>query len=240
MRCEWLGVALMTAAVRASTPSPTPVAAKPASDFEEAKPITGGAGVRPDSVRLLAAARRGELDVVTRLVEAGEAVNPPAGWRTPLIAAALHDHVAVMEYLLAKGAQVNARDLQGRSALWASVWANQPNAFKLLLAKGADVNVASKTGDTLLFMAVERGTLDLARELIAKGAVVDRPSQNPLMKGFTPLHRAAMLRNAAMAGLLLDHGADPQAKNEKGQTPADLATGPEADEIRKLLQSKKR
>ena len=225
----------------APLPSPSPRAAVTAPALvEAAEPGV----VRPEQVRLLEAARRGELDVVKRLVEAGENVNPPAGWRTPLIAAALHSHIAVMEYLLAKGADVNARDRLGRSALWAAVWGDQPAALRLLLSKGADVNVSAKTGDTLLFMAVEGGRLEMARELITRGAAIDRPSQNPLWKGYTPLQRAVTLRNAGLVALLLEHGADRQVKNDLGRTAADLAAalpaGPDADEIRKLLAPAKR
>lgn len=238
-RSVWVGVVLAAwPAWSAPLPSPSPTAPAPDA-VEAAEPGI----VRPEQVRLLEAARRGELDVVKRLVDAGESVNPPAGWRTPLIAAALHSRIAVMEYLLSKGAEVDARDRLGRSALWAAVWGDQPEAFRLLLSKGADVDVSAKTGDPLLFMAVEGGRLEMARELIARGATVDRKSQNPLWKGYTPLQRAVTLRNAALVTLLIEKGADREAKNDKGQTAADLAAalpaGPDADQIRRLLRPAK-
>jgi ankyrin repeat protein len=233
-------LAALSAWGAAPSPSPSPAATVAPAPVEAAAPGV----VRPEQVRLLEAARRGELDVVKRLVEAGETVNPPGGARTPLIAAALHSRLAVMEYLLAKGADVNARDRLGRSALWAAVWGDQPEAFRLLLSKDAAVEVSAKTGDTLLFMAVEGGRLEMARELIARGAQVDRPSRNPLWRGYTPLQRAVTLRNAKAVALLVEKGADPRVKNDQGQTAADLAAalpaGPDADAIRALLASEKR
>lgn len=240
MRRGWgagvLFAALPLGAAPVPSPSPSPRATTGApAVVEAAEPGV----VRPEQVRLLEAARRGELDVVKRLVEAGETVNPPDGSRTPLIAAALHDHVAVMEYVLAKGAPVDARDRLGRSALWAAVWAGQPQAFKLLLDKGADVNVSAKTGDPLLFMAVEGGRAEMVRELLTRGATVDRPSRSPLWQGVTPLQRAVTLRSVELVTLLLERGADARVKNDKGQTAVDLAAalsaGPDAEAIRKLL-----
>lgn len=219
-------------------PSPAPVGAPAsppaASGYED---LDAPLSPRGRENRLLLAARRGELDVVKALVEGGERVNPPSGWRTPLIAAALHDQVAVMEYLLDRGAQADARDRLGRSALWAALWAEKAAAARLLIARGAAVDVPAKSGETPLFLAVERGLVDLARELIARGADVDRPSPGVLLVGYRPLHRAAMMGRLDVLRLLLEHGADPQAKTPQGQTAADLAQGPQADAIRALLKS---
>lgn len=234
----WLcAVAPLAWPVQSPSPSPAPSPAAAPVFVEAAEPGV----VRPEQVRLLQAARRGELDIVRGLVEAGESVNPPAGSRTPLIAAALHGHIAVMEYVTAKGAEINARDRLGRSALWAAVWAGQREAFDWLLAHGADVNVAAKTGDPLLFLAVEARQLDMARALIEHGAPVERASRSPLWQGFTPLQRAVTLRDVPMVALLRGKGADPRAKNDKGATALDLAhalgAGADADEIRRLLRA---
>ncbi len=214
--------------------SPTPRPEIPGYD------TLGSGSERGREVRLLIAARRGELDVVKRLVESGESVNPRSSWRTPLTAAALHDHVPVLDYLLAQGADLNARDRLGRSALWAAVWAEQAGAFRLLLERGAACDVSAKSGETPLFLAVERNQLEMTRALLDKGADVNRPSPGVLLPGYRPLHRAAMLGHVELVRLLLERGAEPSAKNSAGRTPADVAAGENAETVRKLLKAPRR
>ena len=43
--------------------------------------------------------------------------------------------------------------------------------------------------------------------------------------GSTPLHLAARFDERSAAELLLEHGADPAARNAEGRTPADVAAG---------------
>ena len=45
-------------------------------------------------------------------------------------------------------------------------------------------------------------------------------------EGNTPLHRAAANCRYALAQLLIQHGADPNTKNNQDKTPADLANCP--------------
>ena len=45
----------------------------------------------------------------------------------------------------------------------------------------------------------------------------------PVRRGFTPLHRAAVNGDAALASLLLAQGADPNARADLGQTPLHMA-----------------
>ncbi|KAI8924506.1 hypothetical protein BC831DRAFT_300150 [Entophlyctis helioformis] len=61
---------------------------------------------------------------------------------TPLIAATHYGHVEAVEYLLAKGANVNARagTGKGRSALMIAAWTRRKNLVKLLLQNGAIVD----------------------------------------------------------------------------------------------------
>ena len=109
-----------------------------------------------------------------------------------------------------------------------------------LLERGAAVNARNPMGNTSLWFACQSGEeaaarLAIARELIAAGAEIDRRCE----EGTTALSYAAWRGPAALVGLLLAHGADPELGSEKGERPLDHARrGPNAserDEIVRLL-----
>ena len=89
-------------------------------------------------------------------------------------------------YLLAHGADVNARDSWGRTALVIDAEAVDPRAVRLLLAHGADVNDADKYGRTALMWAAAKGQADTAHALLGAGA--DPTAQD--VKGHTALYWA--------------------------------------------------
>ena len=77
-----------------------------------------------------------------------------------------------VDYLLRHGADVNAKDVYGQTALMDVSRALSPRATILLLARGADVNARDETGHTALMVAVEEGQIATARILLAHGADV--------------------------------------------------------------------
>lgn len=87
-----------------------------------------------------------------------------------LIEAAYGGQPARVSALLAKGADVNARDEYGYTAL---MWAAQGGyvlTLKTLLAKGADVNAKEKNGRTALLIATIKGQKKVVEALLAGGA----------------------------------------------------------------------
>lgn len=70
---------------------------------------------------------------------------------TPLYAAVLSGHKDVVEFLVAKGADVNAKSNDGYTSLHAAAADGYKDVVALLIAKGADVNARNNDGVPPLF-----------------------------------------------------------------------------------------
>ncbi|MBW7476098.1 ankyrin repeat domain-containing protein [Paenibacillus oenotherae] len=79
------------------------------------------------------------------------------------------DSAAVLE-LLKKGANINARDARGRTAIMAATHGNNPDTVKLLIDAGADINAQDDRKDNPLLYAGAEGLLDIVKLMIDAGA----------------------------------------------------------------------
>jgi truncated hemoglobin YjbI len=102
---------------------------------------------------------------------------------------------------------------RGQTLLHDAVMAGQVEFATALIRAGADPDAKEAEGHTPLYRAA---TGQAARVLLAAGATVDVPS-GPT-RG-TALHQAARRGRDDVAAVLLDHGADMEARDNKGQTP---------------------
>ena len=142
---------------------------------------------------------------------------------------------ATIRALLEQGADVNAGDSGGATALlWAAQWDNVTTA-RLLIGAGAEVDAANDYGMTPLLMACTNGSAAMVTLLLDAAA---RPNQvDP--SGVTPLMTAARVGNADVVRTLILHNADLHAQERLlGQTALMWAASEEhLDVVRVLLES---
>jgi len=149
------------------------------------------------------------------LVDHASALRPVVDHAT-LLKAAESGNVNAIKDLLEKGADVNAIDEWGNTALSEAARAGHIAVVKLLIDKGADVNAKDdkrgwifnytfdRRGMTALMWAAERGHTEVVKFLIEKGADVNARNSG----GWTALSFAARAGHIEVVKLLIKKGAD--------------------------------
>jgi len=145
---------------------------------------------------LYVACLEGHSAVVQVLLEHDDvdinAVGVEKDGSTPLMGCCEGGHAELAKLLLESGADLEARNHSGATALfYATQQGHQDVVQLLLLDSRCDANVMKDDGSTPLFLAVLNGRLDIVRMLLDAGASVDIRS----LAGDTPLSIAK--QNAA-------------------------------------------
>ena len=107
---------------------------------------------------------------------------------------------------------------------------------ELLLLEGGFVDLWSPDGFTALHLAAFFGHQAVADELLRRGADVSAVSRNPLR--VQAIHSAAAGNHTDVVQTLLDHHADPNARQEGGFAPLHAAAQNGNEELYELLVSR--
>ncbi len=183
------------------------------------------------------------------LDQGADPARPDSIGRTPLHAAVETGKVALVQALLAHGADPNARLIEapfvfkgdfvsygryvGATPLWLAAAARVPNVdiLRRLAAAGADAGAAADDGTTPLMAAVgmvqnearlaaESEVLELVTLLVDLDIDVNAVDR----RGRTAMHGAARLARNTLIGVLVDNGAKVNIADARGQTPMDVGT----------------
>lgn len=121
-----------------------------------------------DTPRLNGKSRTSNIELAMTLLERGADPNEGDGNHTPLMIAVAGDNMPLVRLLLARGANVQARDKDGQTPLFYA--GDSLDATALLLEKGANPNGTDKELRTPLMSA---RTLEVAKLLVDKGATIN-------------------------------------------------------------------
>lgn len=134
--------------------------------------------------------------------------------------------------MIGSGADVNAPQGDGTTALDWAVYRLDAGLVKTLLKRGANPNVMNNFGSSPLAEAVKADSLELVEILLRAGAKADAANAD----GQTPLMLAARTGDVKIAKLLLRHGANVNARERwRGQTALMWAAAEDYPAMVKLL-----
>lgn len=185
---------------------------------------------------LLDAARNGYLDLLSILLPLYNAnISMPKPYlSTTLHEAVIGDHVNLVKYLIAKGADLNAMDEMKRTPLHWAVFYNYEDLVFILISKGAGLNRKDCDGMSPLHISAMKGYKKITEMLIKYGAFKNSRSK----KGYTPLHEAARNGQIDIVQLLIKEGAElenPGSEASDGSTPLFEAVEGGYSEIVRIL-----
>ncbi len=179
-------------------------------------------------------AQQGNLDGVKTLIEKDpELIDArDKDGRTPLHWACRGVHLDMVKYLMEKGADVNAEDANKVVPLHSLATRNSAEAMEILIAKEANVDAANFGGNTALHYAGMNDAADAAAVLVKNGADLEIKEDY----GRTPLVLCARERGGPKTiKVLLDGGADVNARDKFGASALDLAAWRGKKEVVDLL-----
>ena len=125
--------------------------------------------------------------------------------------------VEALEVLLRRGANTQAVDNKGWSALRRAALEGFHSVAALLLHYGASVEFGGEPDIQPLIIAAANNRSEMVTLLLAHGAEVDAYCGSAGVSR-TPLTAAALYGHTDVARLLLDYGADPNKRGYRGQT----------------------
>ncbi|NJN84872.1 MAG: ankyrin repeat domain-containing protein [Caldilineaceae bacterium] len=191
------------------------------------------------NMALIAAATRGDLPEVERLVEQGADIHVADGRGiTPLIAAAYANQVEVARFLIDLGADVNVQDNTKQSAYLIPTADGYLELLKLTLAAGADVHSLDSYNGTGLIRAADRGHVEIIAELLKTDIDIDHVNR----LGWTALLEAIILgdggpRHTEVVRLLVEAGADVNLADGQGVAPLTHARRSAHTKIAAILEA---
>ena len=148
----------------------------------------------------------------------------------PLCSPVVNGDIAEVKRLLDSGANPNAANIYGDTALLYAANYGHAEIVKMLLSAGANPNAVGDNGYTALILTKNA---EVVKMLIAAGSNPNAVRDN----GYTALIESAGYRHSEVVKILLEAGANPNAADDGGWTALDMAKEYKYTEVISILQN---
>uniref|UniRef100_A0A7M4EDW6 Ankyrin 1 n=1 Tax=Crocodylus porosus TaxID=8502 RepID=A0A7M4EDW6_CROPO len=176
----------------------------------------------------------GDLSNLEKMLKENDINAVNASYETLLHIAAANGQIAVMEYLIKKGAKLEVKDSQGKTPLHRAAEKGHDDAVKVLLQAGAYIYSLDEAAKTPLHLAAQNHHSHILNRILKEEAKRYRNQHSFL-------HMAALKDDSSLAQMILknasidshiidvafntlvDKGTDINVYNEMGYTPLLMA-----------------
>lgn len=164
------------------------------------------------------AAYWGRLDSARLLIESGaDHLAKDKSGNIAFHYAVMGNHLNVAQYLFAKGGQIDATNLFGKTSLELAAKEGAEEVALWLLEQGADPNIhGTAGGEKLVYDAQHKGKAALAKALLKRGV---KATGKVSFQGWTPLHLSVMQGDANAVRAILKSGCVVDELDERRYTP---------------------
>jgi ankyrin repeat protein len=202
-------------------------------------PIISETGTKGWSPLHYAARWNADTYIIKLLLQSGAEVDmAEENEATPLHFAADQGRLEAIRVLVAAGANIDAKDKWGRTALMRTIKGRHASAGQLLVELGASVQEKSYeySMSALMFAVTWTDSVPLVETLLKAGATINDDLDN---EECNPLTRAAVNGNRTVFEFLLTKGGKPDVIDIFGQQPLQRATRSSLEKgVRVLLDAK--
>ena len=199
---------------------------------------------------LYLAALGGNVEIAALLIDKGADLEHKAGilGYTPLVASVVRNHLSMVEFLVSRGADVNAEINEKETGLLFAAYHGFVEIVDVLIQNGADLKHKNEEGMDSLMQSVLENHLSTAKLLVAYGANVNTSNnynasalfvaaengyveiaelliqreawleQKEQEFGRNPLIQSVIFNHPSMVQLLLRHGANVNATDNNHQS----------------------
>lgn len=182
---------------------------------------------------LMRAAHKGQVNSMQVLLDAGAStkMTNAQGWSAFFYAAfsgAVDALMALLGYESSTG--IDTRDDRGNTAFMVATDEGQLAAAQLLFQNGANINAKNHDGQNSLILCVRSSENNVLGWLIEQNVRLNDTDKD----GKTALHYAVIVNDVDAFAALIKAGADPNIKDNTGQSPQTLVAG-KRNEMENLL-----